>query len=79
MGMFWTIPAPLLSNETRPLSLAFINTVGLLASAATPAIIGILRDMTGNFAVGTYYDAFMLGVAAVLILLVTANRRALLR
>jgi ACS family 4-hydroxyphenylacetate permease-like MFS transporter len=79
MGMFWTIPALLLSNEARPLGLAFINTVGLLASAATPAIIGILRDMTGNFAVGTFYDAFMLGVSAILILIVTANRKALLR
>ncbi len=79
MGLFWTIPAPLMTDEARALGLAFINTVGLLSSAATPTIIGVLRDYTGSFAIGTIYNAFMLGVAAVLILIVTAGKNALLR
>jgi ACS family 4-hydroxyphenylacetate permease-like MFS transporter len=79
MGLFWTIPAPLMTEEARALGLAFINTIGLLSSAATPTIIGVLRDHTGSFAIGTVYTAFMLGVAAVLILIVTADKKALLR
>lgn len=79
MGLFWTIPALLMPEDARPLGLAFINTIGLLASAATPTIIGVLRDQTGSFSIGTTYTAVLLIIAMVLILYATAGKRALLR
>jgi cyanate permease len=76
LTIFWTLPPLLLPEQTRPTCIAFINSTGLLASVFTPAIIGILHDRTGDFTIGVSYAAFVLGVAIVLILVVTGPKKA---
>ncbi len=75
LTIFWTLPPLLLPERTRPACIAFINTVGILASALTPSIIGILRDRTGSFTIGVSYAAVVLAVAIVLILVVTGPKK----
>ncbi len=75
LTIFWTLPPLLLPERTRPACIAFINTVGILASALTPSIIGILRDRTGSFTIGVSYAAAVLAVAIVLILVVTGPKK----
>jgi MFS transporter, ACS family, 4-hydroxyphenylacetate permease len=76
LTIFWTLPPLLLPEQTRPTCIAFINSTGLLASVFTPAIIGILHDRTGDFTIGVSYAAFVLGIAIVLILVVTGPKKA---
>lgn len=77
MGIFWTIPQTVLAEETRPVGIAVISTIGLLSSALTPSIIGILRDATGSFTIGVSYAAAMLAAAALLLFaIVAAHQRA---
>ena len=76
MTIFWTLPPLLLPERTRPTCIAFINSIGLLASALTPSIIGILRDRTGNFTIGVSYSTFVLVIAIALILFVTGPKKA---
>ncbi len=49
MSLFWTLPQAILSEEARPAGIGFISAIGLLGSAVSPAVIGILRDLTGSF------------------------------
>jgi ACS family 4-hydroxyphenylacetate permease-like MFS transporter len=76
MTIFWTLPPLLLPEQTRPTCIAFINSVGLLASALTPSIIGILRDRTGTFTIGVSYASIVLVIAIALILFVTGPKKA---
>jgi len=48
-----------------------ISAVGLLGSAVSPAVIGFLRDATGNFSAGLFYVTALLAVSIVLVLIVT--------
>lgn len=73
MCVFWTLPQALLSKEARPAGIGLISAVGLLGSAVSPAVIGILRDLTGSFSAGLFYAAGLLAVSIILIL--TASRR----
>jgi cyanate permease len=50
----------------------------LLGSAISPAVIGYLRDLTGNFAAGLFYVSALLAVSAVLILIASSPRYDLL-
>jgi MFS-type transporter involved in bile tolerance (Atg22 family) len=56
-----------------------ISAVGLLGSVVSPAVIGVLRDMTGGFAAGLYYVAVLLVISMILSWIVTAKARAILR
>jgi ACS family 4-hydroxyphenylacetate permease-like MFS transporter len=67
------LPQALLSQEARPAGIGLISAVGLLGSAVSPAVIGVLRDLTGNFSAGLFYVAGLLVVSIVLIL--AASRR----
>ncbi len=71
MSVFWTLPQASLSVEARPAGIAFISAVGLLGSAVSPAVIGFLRDLTGNFSAGLFYVAGLLVISIVLILVVS--------
>jgi MFS transporter, ACS family, 4-hydroxyphenylacetate permease len=71
MSTFWTLPQSLLSEAARPAGIALISAVGLLGSAVSPAVIGLLRDATGNFSAGLFYVTGLLAVSIVLVLIVT--------
>jgi len=70
MSVFWTLPQQTLSEEARPAGLALLNVAGVLGALCSPAVIGILRDMTGNFSDGLYYVASLLIVAIFAVLFV---------
>jgi ACS family 4-hydroxyphenylacetate permease-like MFS transporter len=74
MCTFWTLPQSLLSDAARPAGIALISAVGLLGSAVSPAVIGFLRDASGNFSAGLFYVAALLGVSILLILFVARLR-----
>jgi ACS family 4-hydroxyphenylacetate permease-like MFS transporter len=69
MCVFWTLPQALLSEEARPAGIGLISAVGLLGSAVSPAVIGVLRDLTGGFAAGLFYVTGLLVICMILILL----------
>ncbi len=62
LGLFWNLPATVLSGYGAAGGLALINSVGSLAGFFTPWFIGIVKDATGSTAGG------MLGVACVIAL-----------
>jgi MFS transporter, ACS family, 4-hydroxyphenylacetate permease len=70
MSLFWTLPQAILSEEARPAGIGFISAVGLLGSAVSPAVIGILRDMTGSFNAGLFYVTALLVISMALIWIV---------
>lgn len=74
MSMFWTLPLRALSSGTKAAGLALISSVGLLGSAASPLVIGLLRDHTGLFAAGLLYIMALLVISAALIVVVAALR-----
>jgi MFS transporter, ACS family, 4-hydroxyphenylacetate permease len=73
MSIFWTLPATLLSRAARPAGIALISTAGIFGSAASPSIIGFLRDQTGTFTSGLLY---MVALLVVSIVCVWASARA---
>ncbi|WP_168213014.1 MULTISPECIES: MFS transporter [unclassified Bradyrhizobium] len=77
MCVFWTLPQALLSEEARPAGIGLISAVGLLGSAVSPAVIGVLRDLTGSFSAGLFYVAGLLIVSMVLVLGASRGSRAI--
>jgi ACS family 4-hydroxyphenylacetate permease-like MFS transporter len=63
MSILWTLPASVLSPAARPAGIAIISTAGILGSAVSPSIIGLLRDASGSFASGLLYMVVLLVVA----------------
>jgi MFS transporter, ACS family, 4-hydroxyphenylacetate permease len=74
MCTFWTLPQSLLSEAARPAGIGLISAVGLLGSAVSPAVIGFLRDLTGNFSAGLFYVTALLVVSIALVLMVSRLR-----
>jgi ACS family 4-hydroxyphenylacetate permease-like MFS transporter len=75
---FWTIPASaaILSPKARPAGIAFINCIGIGGgSSIGPAVIGYLKDVTGNFTAGLLYVVAMLIMGVICISLLTAATR----
>jgi MFS transporter, ACS family, 4-hydroxyphenylacetate permease len=68
MAIFWTVPASVLSERGRPAGIALVSSAGILASAISPSVIGVLRDLTGSFATGLWYATILLGVSIVAML-----------
>jgi ACS family 4-hydroxyphenylacetate permease-like MFS transporter len=69
MSVLWAVPPLLLSPAARPAGIAFVSSCGILASMATPLLIGYLRDLTHNFVAGLFFLAAMLVASGVLVLL----------
>ena len=74
MCTFWTLPQSLLSEAARPAGIGLISAVGLMGSAVSPAVIGYLRDATGNFSAGLFYVTALLAISIALILTVARLR-----
>ena len=68
MSVLWAVPPLLLSPAARPAGIAFISSCGILASMATPLLIGYLRDWTHNFVAGLFFLAAMLFASSALVL-----------
>lgn len=76
MSIFWTLPANVLSPAARPAGIALISTAGILGSAVSPSIIGVLRDQTGGFTAGLLYMATLLLIAIASVTLARPVRAA---
>ena len=75
MAVFWTLPQKMLSDGARPGGIGLISAVGLLGSAVSPTVIGILRDLTGTFSAGLFYVSGLLCVSATLAWIVVGLTR----
>jgi MFS transporter, ACS family, 4-hydroxyphenylacetate permease len=66
MAIFWAFATPLLSVGNRPASIGLISSAGILGSATSPTVVGLLRDWTGSFNSGIWYAVVLLaiGIAA---------------
>lgn len=51
-GIFWAIPPRILTGAGAAAGIAFINTIGTFGGFVGPYMMGILKDATGNFALG---------------------------
>ena len=67
MAIFWTVPASVLSDAGRPAGIALINSAGILGSAVSPFVVGVLRDLTGSFASSLWYATALLLVSGLAI------------
>jgi cyanate permease len=67
MSILWTQPQALLAPADRAAGIAFISSCGILASMATPPLIGRLVDVTGTFVSGLLLLAGVLAVSSFLV------------
>lgn len=70
MSILWTQPQAILAPADRPVGIAFVSSCGILASMATPPLIGYLVDLTHSFVPGLLLLAGVLAVASSLIWMV---------
>jgi ACS family 4-hydroxyphenylacetate permease-like MFS transporter len=75
MAIFWTVPATVLSESGRPAGIALVSSAGILASAISPTVIGVLRDVTGSFVSGLWYATLLLVVSSIAMLSVRFRPR----
>lgn len=68
-GPFWPLPSLYLSGTSAAAGIALINSVGNLGGFFGPGIVGMAKDMTGNFESGLYALA-AIAVFAVLVTVV---------
>jgi ACS family 4-hydroxyphenylacetate permease-like MFS transporter len=74
MSVLWTVPQAMLTPAARPAGIAFISSCGILASMATPLLIGFLRDLTHSFVSGLFFLALVLIGASVLVVSAVRSR-----
>ena len=68
-GPFWPLPSVYLTGASAAAGIAFINSLGNLGGFVGPSIVGMARELTGNFESGLYALSG-LAVAAALVALV---------
>jgi ACS family tartrate transporter-like MFS transporter len=72
---FWPMPSLFLTGSAAAAGIAWVNAVGNLAGTVTPFIVGWVKDATGSFSGGLYTLAAFALLAAVVTLLLPADRR----
>ncbi|MDC9622050.1 4-hydroxyphenylacetate permease [Xenorhabdus sp. XENO-7] len=70
MAVFWTTPDQSISLRARAIGIAVINATGNVGSAASPLLIGWLKDQTGSFNSGLYFVAGLLIIGALMVLFI---------
>ena len=73
-GVFWTMPAALLSGTAAAAGIALINSIGNLGGFVGPYLVGLMKDATGSTDGGLLTLAVILGIGAVLATRVTHVR-----
>jgi MFS transporter, ACS family, tartrate transporter len=63
-GVFWTMPAALLSGAAAAAGIALINSVGNLGGFAGPYLVGLMKDATGSTDAGLVTLAVILALGA---------------
>ena len=65
-GVFWTMPAALLSGAAAAAGIALINSIGNLGGFVGPYLVGLVKDATGSTDGGLVALALILLAGAVL-------------
>lgn len=68
-GALWSMPTMFLSGPAVAAGIATINAIGNLGGFFGPAIIGYIKQTTGNFTYGLYAVGATLALSAVIMLL----------
>jgi MFS transporter, ACS family, tartrate transporter len=68
-GPFWAMPGEMLEGSSAATAIAVINSIGNLGGLFGPYVVGIAKQKTGNFAVGTIILGCVLCAGGVLALL----------
>jgi ACS family tartrate transporter-like MFS transporter len=69
---FWGLPTAILTGAAAAGGIALINALGNLSSVVNPAVIGAIRESTGNFNGGLLWLAGMSVVAMVALAIILA-------
>lgn len=72
--LFWTIPPAYLSLTTAALGIAWINVMGSMAAAISPALVGFVKTQTGSIYLAFAVIGFLLIVGAIILLIVIPSR-----
>ncbi len=65
-GVFWALPADLLSDTAAAGGFALINSIGTLGGFSGPFLVGFVRERTGSFTASLLVlAAFVLGAALI--------------
>jgi nitrate/nitrite transporter NarK len=72
--LFWTVPPTYLRQDLAPLSIAFINTLGITAGFISPYLFGLVKNATGSLTLGIYILAALLATCAVVVMWVLPER-----
>lgn len=73
LPMFWQIPPAFLTAKNVAIGVAFISSLGNLASFLAPYLIGWVKHSTGSASIGLYILAILIALGAALILLIPAK------
>jgi ACS family tartrate transporter-like MFS transporter len=72
---FWNLPTAFLGAGAAAAGIATINSVGNISGYLAPQLVGLLRDMTGNYALAMFVVGSMVLVAAALLPFAAATAR----
>jgi ACS family tartrate transporter-like MFS transporter len=75
-GPFWSLPAEFLTGASAASGIALINCVANFGGFAGPYAIGVIAQKTGSVAYGMAVMSISLFVAAILVMLLPAERKA---
>jgi MFS transporter, ACS family, tartrate transporter len=75
-GLFWTLPAALLTGSAAAGGLALINSIGSLAGFGGPYLIGWIKASTGSTVAGLLFLSVLPLVAVLLVLILRHERSA---
>lgn len=67
-GLFWLLPARVLSGLAAASGIALINSVGQIGGVVGPYMVGLVKDATGSASMALYAIAGVCAVSAVLIM-----------
>lgn len=74
-GVFWSLVSGVLPDRHRPVGIALIHAFGTVGAMCSPVVIGLLRDLTGNFGAGFGFAAAMLVLAVVMVMIASRDPR----
>ena len=73
-GVFWTMPAALLSGAAAAAGIAMINSIGNLGGFVGPYLVGLVKDATGSTDGGLIVLAAILVVGSITALVVAHDK-----
>jgi ACS family tartrate transporter-like MFS transporter len=69
IGTFWSFPTAILTGTGAAAGIALVNSMGNLGGLVGPALIGVLKQATGDFTAALLFLAGSLAIAGVIALL----------